>query len=160
MVIGKTILPAVFAIGLGFGLAMAPAAAAETHSHQAAATPAKLTLDHGKKWQTDDVLRRGMGEIRGAMAQSLEPIHKGAFTSAQYDALAARIQARLDDVVANCKLPEAADRQLHLVLEQIIDGVGGMKAATARDKGAVKIVQALDQYGKYFDHAGWQPLKH
>lgn len=156
MFTSKSILPAVLALGLS----LTPALAAETHSHHGAAATAKLTLDHGKKWQTDDVLRRGMGEIRSAMAQSLEPIHKGAFTPAQYDALAGRIQGQLDDVVKNCKLPEAADQQLHIVLEQIIDGVAGMKAATARDKGAVKVVQALGQYGKYFDHAGWQPLKH
>jgi hypothetical protein len=156
MVLSKNVLSAAIALGL----ALAPAVAAETHSHHGAATSAKLTLDHGKKWQTDEVLRRGMGEIRAAMAQSLEPIHKGTFTPAQFDALAGRIQAQLDDVVKNCKLPEAADRQLHIVLEQIIDGVAGMKAAKARDKGAVKVVQALSQYGKHFDHAGWQPLTH
>ena len=55
-------------------------------------------------------------------------------------------------------LPEDADAQLHVVLEQIIDGVAEMKAG--RDKGAVKIVQALDMYGKYFNHTGWKPLPH
>jgi hypothetical protein len=157
MVMNKAIVPALV---IALGLALAHAQAAETHSHHGAAATAKLTLDHGRKWQTDDVLRRGMGEIRSAMAQSLAPIHQGEFTPAQYDALAGRVQKQLDDVVANCRLPEAADRQLHVVLEQIIDGVAGMKAPTGRDKGAVKIVQALGQYGKYFDHAGWRPLEH
>lgn len=56
--------------------------------------------------------------------------------------------------------PEAADHQLHVVLEQILDGIAIMKADKGRDQGAVKIVQALDQYGTHFDHAGWKPLKH
>ena len=46
----------------------------------------------------------------------------------------------------------------HIVLEQIIDGVAKMKAATGRDQGAPKIVRALSQYGDYFNHAGWRPV--
>ena len=68
------------------------------------------------------------------MAQALTPIHENVFTPAQYDALAARTQAQLDYVISNCKLPEAADQQLHIVLEQIIDGIAEMKGATQRDK--------------------------
>ena len=88
----------------------------------------------------------------------MTPIHENVFTPAQYDALAARTQAQIDYVVSNCKLPEAADQQLHIVLEQMINGVAEMKATTGRDQGAVKIVRALGQYGDYFNHAGWRPV--
>lgn len=145
-------------VALGF-LAGPIVLAAEPHDHGGTTAPVQLQLDHGKKWPTDDVLRRGMNEIRAGMAQSLTPIHDHTFTPAQYDALAQRIQTQIDDIVANCKLPEQADQQLHLVLEQIIDGAADMKGATetGRDQGAVKIVRALAQYGEYFEHADWQP---
>ncbi|WP_198137065.1 hypothetical protein [Nitrobacter hamburgensis] len=117
--------------------------------------PVQLQLDHGKKWQTDHALRQGMSEIHTAMEQSLPPIHKKAFTPAQYEALAERIQRQIDYVVGNCKLPEDADQQLHLVLEWIIDGVAVMKAKTNREHGAVKIVEALGKYREYFEPAGW-----
>lgn len=150
----------VSAIGAALLWAMPAASfAAEPHAHAGAAA-VQLKLDNGNKWQTDDALRRGMGEIRTAMAGSLAPIHKKKFTPKQYEALAARVQTQIDYVVGNCKLPEAADAQLHIVLEQIIDGVAEMKAASRRDQGAVKIVQALGLYGKYFDHTGWKPLTH
>ena len=154
MLTNKLLIPTVVALGLALG---APALA-EPHAHGDTAATVQLRLNNGKKWQTDDVLHRGMSEIRTAVAESLTPIHQHAFTPAQYDALAARIQAQIDYVVGNCKLHEEADQQLHLVLEQIINGVVEMKAATGRDQGAVKIVQALAQYGEYFDHAGWRPL--
>ncbi|WP_245269363.1 hypothetical protein [Bradyrhizobium japonicum] len=137
-----------------------PALAAGPHAHEGPTATARSQLDHGKKWPTDDVLRRGMTDIALAIRQSLAPIHSNVFTPAQYEALAARIQAQVDDVVANCKLPEPADQQLHLVLEQIIDGAAKMKSGTGRDQGAVKIVQALAQYGRNFDHADWRPLEH
>lgn len=65
-----------------------------------------------------------------------------------------RVQAQVDYVVANCQLPE------HVVLEQMLDGLAAMKTETGRAQGAAKIVQALELYGAYFDHAGWQPLPH
>jgi hypothetical protein len=137
-----------------------PALAAGPHAHEGPTATGRPGLDHGKKWPTDDVLRRGMNDIALAMRQSLAPIHGNAFTPAQYEALAARIQAQVDDVVGNCKLPEQADQQLHLVLEQIIDGAANMKTGARRDQGAMKIMRALAQYGEYFDHAGWQPPDH
>ena len=157
MFISKSFVSSIVALGLALG---ASALAAEPHAHgdTAAAATVPLRLNNGKKWQTDDALRRGMSEIRTAVAESLPPIHQNAFPPVQYDALAARIQAQIDYVVGNCKLPEEEDKQLHLVLEQIIDGVAEMKAPTGRDQGAVKIVRALAQYGEYFDHAGWRPL--
>lgn len=155
MFASKWLVPAVVALSLGCA---GPGFAVEPHAHGDKAAVVKLQLDHGKKWQTDEALRRGMSEIRAAMAEALPPIHENTFTPAQYDALAARTQAQIDYVVGNCKLPEEADQQLHIVLEQIIDGVAGMKAATARDQGAAKIVRALAQYGDYFNHAGWRPM--
>lgn len=144
---------------IALGLALAPTAvvAAEPHAH---AATEKIRLDNGKKWPTDEALRRGMGEIRTAMADALSPIHRNKFSSGDFGKLAGRVQAQIDYVTANCKLPEAADHQLHVVLEQILDGIAIMKADKGRDQGAVKIVQALDQYGTHFDHAGWKPLKH
>lgn len=137
-----------------------PALAAGPHAHEGPIATVRPALDHGKKWPTDDVLRRGMNDIALAMRQSLAPIHGNVFTPAQYEALATRIQAQVDDVVGNCKLPEQADQQLHLVLEQIIDGAANMKTGARRDQGAMKIVRALAQYGEHFDHAGWQPPDH
>jgi hypothetical protein len=139
---------------LGFVM-ISPSLAAEPHSHSGTSTPVQLQLDHGKKWQTDHALRQGMSEIHTAMEQSLPTIHKKAFTPVQYEALAERIQRQIDYVVGNCKLPEEADQQLHLVLEWIIDGVAEMKANTGRERGAVKIVEALGKYREYFEPAGW-----
>jgi hypothetical protein len=155
MFISRWVIPAVTAFALGCA---GPGLAVEPPAHGDKAAVAKLRLNQGKKWQTDEALRRGMNEIRAAMTDALTPIHENVFTPAQYDALAARTQAQIDYVVSNCKLPEAADQQLHIVLEQIIDGVAEMKAATGRDQGAAKIVQALGQYGDYFNHAGWRPV--
>ncbi|MDA9433992.1 hypothetical protein [Bradyrhizobium sp. CCBAU 51627] len=153
----KSLIPLVAALGF----ALAPLGlAAGPYVHDGPPATVQLRLDHGKKWSTEDALRRGMDEIRIAMAQSFAPIYNNVFTPAQYEALATRIQTQIDDVLGNCKLPEQADQQLHLVLEQVIEGAADMKTEVGRDRGTIKIVRALAQYGKYFDHAGWQSLEH
>lgn len=142
---------------IAFGLAFAPTGvvAAEPHAH--AATVA-IKLDNGKKWPTDEALRQGMGEIRTAISEALGPIHANKFSRGAFDKLAERVQGQIDYITANCKLPEEADHQLHVVLEQILDGVTVMKANKGRADGAAKIAQALDLYGSHFNHAGWKPL--
>jgi RIO-like serine/threonine protein kinase len=85
-------------------------------------------------------------------------IHEKAFTPEQYEALGAHIMTQINDMIANCKLPKEIDAQFHLVIAQIINGVEEMKVSASSDQGAEKIIQALVDYGKYFTHAGWQPL--
>lgn len=142
-------------IALGAVLSVLPLSAAESHGH---GVPTQLQLDHDKKWPTDEALRRGMEEMRTAMAAALGAIHRNSYSDAQYKALAQRLQTQIDYVVGNCKLPEKADAQLHIVLEQIIDGIAVISSGSGQAKGAAAVMVALNQYGRYFDHAGWRPL--
>ncbi|MBV1796390.1 hypothetical protein [Siccirubricoccus sp. G192] len=152
------ITPAVLGLGLALGLA-GGALAAEPHAHagEAAAT---ITLDHGRQWPSDAALRQGMTRLRGAMAAALPAIHANRLPAAGFATLADQAQAQVDYVAENCKLPEAADAQLHLVLAQILDGIDVMKGEGDRTAGAAAVVQALNAYGEAFDHPGWVPLGH
>jgi len=150
------------AAGLALGLA-AGSLAADTHKHDHGAAPARLELNNGQKWQTDAPLRQGMQNIRGAMEGALHGIHERKFSAAQYGALAKRVNGEVSGIVANCKLEPQADAQLHLVIADLLEGVGVMQGKAKqvkREAGAVKVVGALEKYGAHFEHPGWQPLKH
>ncbi len=149
------------AIVLGSGLALAaPAWATEDHSHSGHAGLSELTLNHGAKWETDAPLRKGMDGMRHDVGAALPQIHDGKLPAPGYSELAEKVHGHLEYMFSNCKLPEAADAQLHLVLAEVMGGVDAMKAGPDRTAGAVKIVQALDAYGRHFDHPGWTGLKH
>lgn len=140
-----------------------PARAEEPHGHETAEAPARLSLNAGKKWTTDAPLRQAMTNIRDAMAQALDPIDHGKFSRADYDALARKINGEVAYMVSNCHLEPKADAQLHLIIAQLLAGAEIMEGKIAKAKrksGAVKVVVALRNYGKYFEHEGWQPLKH
>jgi hypothetical protein len=145
------------ATALAFALALSsPALAATEHAHGGhGAAALELTLNKGQKWPTDGALRKGMGEMRSLLETSLGRIHAGQFTSADYVALADRVQAEVNYVTANCKLPEEADAQLHIVLGEILEGTDAMKAGADRSQGALRAVLALEAYGRHFDHPSW-----
>lgn len=135
------------------------ARAQEQHMHEhAGAAVAQLQLDDGKKWPTDESLRSGMAAIGAAFDADHGAIHDGKETDAQYDALAAHIEQEVNGIVANCKLPPAADANLHYVVADLLQGVSLMRGsdpARTRHDGAALVHGALIAYGKYFDDPGW-----
>jgi hypothetical protein len=138
-----------------------PAGAQTAHEHQhAGAAVAKLQLDAGHQWATDASLRSGMAAISAAFDADHPAIHAGKETDAEYEALAARIESQVNDIVKNCKLPAAADANLHYVIADLLQGVSLMRGtdpARTRHDGAALVHGALIAYGKYFDDPAWQP---
>lgn len=146
--------------------ACAPAAMAAganppaAHAHDAA-HPAKLQLDHGRKWATDKPLREGMTRIRGLVAPKLSAAHKGTMSPAEYAALASKVEVEVGNIVANCKLPPEADAMLHLVLADLTagtDAMAGKAPGVSGQSGFVKVVTAVNEYGRFFDHPGWKTI--
>ncbi len=140
-----------------------PLLAGEPHRHDSHAATHGLVLDDGRKWPTDPPLRDAMTVIRKDIDASLHDIHRNRLSNARYAALAATVEARVADIVANCKLAPEADAQLHLVIADMLEGAAGMagkRKDVRRSQGAAKVVSALQNYGNFFDHPGWQPIAH
>lgn len=150
------------ALALAAALALPGAyAATPAHGHEGhAAPPAKLTLDHGKKWETDAPLRSAMNEIRGLVATKVDAIHRGSVTPAEYKALGVAVEQQVAAIIAQCKLPPEADAMLHLIVADLVAGADVMqgKAKGSPASGAHKVVVAANNYGHYFDHPGWKPI--
>jgi hypothetical protein len=104
----------------------------------------ELKLNDGKRWKTDEALRKGVQEIHNILKSSTDNKDK-------------KIDRQIDFIVSKCKLPEEADEQLHLILAEIIEGktmLSNSKAHT-QNKGKEKISRALDVYLEYFEHPNW-----
>ena len=145
----------------------APAPAQAQHEHEgghqhgtSSAAIANLRLDGEKKWATDASLRSGMASIHAAFEADHPAIHAGKETDAQYDALAARIDEQVNSIVANCRLPPAADANLHYVVADLMQGVNLMRGGDpqrTRHDGAALVHGALRAYPKFFDDPDWKP---
>lgn len=136
------------------------ALAAEDHHHHGESSTAvqKLQLNAGKKWATDTALRQSMDGINQAMATALPLIHQDRFSDADYATLATTINQKVGYAIEHCKLDAKADAMLHLVIAELMAGAEIMegKTTTARHDGAVRVRQALESYGKYFQHPNWK----
>jgi hypothetical protein len=141
-------------------LAAGASQAAAPHEH-GSATPGGLALDHGRKWSTDGPLRGGMVHIRTLVEPQLGAAHAGKLQSAQYAALAGRIETEIGGIVANCKLKPEADAMLHLVIGEIGAGTDAMKGKTPSqppEQGLAQVAAALNNYGEHFEHPGFKPI--
>jgi hypothetical protein len=150
-------------LALALALSQPLAHAAEPHAHApGAAASSALQLDEGRKWRTDAPLRRGMSEIRSAVAGASPAIHAGKAKPAQYAALGTRVEAQVGRIVKDCKLEPKADAMLHLVVADLVAGADALKGATSGAQGregVLKVASALNAYAKYFDHKGFKPLE-
>ena len=155
----KSLAIAIALAATAFAIAPAPARAADPHHHGHDASAASLKLNNGKKWGTDEALRRGMTAVRQAVHGAPAPLHKGTAKPEAYAEVGNRIEAEVGRIVKECKLPPDADAQLHLVIADVIAGADALKGAKdgkAGRAGLIKVDGALTAYGKHFDHPGWK----
>ncbi|MBX9634284.1 MAG: hypothetical protein K2X44_04810, partial [Magnetospirillum sp.] len=98
-----------------------------------------ISQQQHQKWVPDASLRQGMEAIGGLIGKALDK-KPGA---EEYPRMAASIEASLDDITRNCKLPQEADEQLHPVLARMIDGVALMKQGERPEAGFAVMLGAL-----------------
>ena len=97
------------------------------------------------------------------MEPRLAEIHGNRLNRAGYAKLAAGLEREVGGIVAACKLAPEADAMLHLVLADLgagIEAMAGKSKGGDPRRGAAKVLGALEDYGRYFDHPGWKPMAH
>lgn len=153
--------PIALMLALALSSPLAVLAASDAHDHGKSA-PHKLELNAGKKWGTDDALRKAMSGIQASVTQTLPAAHAGKASAADYDAFGKDVTAQVTYMVENCKLDPQADAQLHIIVADLMAGVEaaqGKHGEKKRASGVVKVAQAANAYGKHFDHAGWKAIQ-
>ena len=153
--------PIALMLALALPSPLAVLAASDAHDHGKSA-PHKLELNAGKKWGTDDALRKAMSGIQASVAQTLPAAHAGKASASDYDGFGKDVTAQVNYMVENCKLDPQADAQLHIIVADLMAGVEaaqGKHGEKKRASGVVKVAQAANAYGKHFDHAGWKAIQ-
>lgn len=159
MAIGpKLRLAALLLLALNSSMPVAMAEEHHQHHHQQDAGRT-LSLDNGKQWPTDQPLREGMTAMRQSLAPHMSAIAAGKLDKASYPKLGQQIEAQVGKIVANCKLDQRSDAMLHPLLADLLSGAAAMQGKGGNAAaGAQQAVKALNNYGRYFQHPGWQPL--
>lgn len=114
-----------------------------------------LQLNDGERWATDESLRTGMTDIRSAFEVRHREYENGTFNTEDAASLADTIEERVNFMIANCKLPPAADAELHKLLAASLTAAGTLRKADDPHTGLHALHQVLNTYPRYFDHPGW-----
>jgi hypothetical protein len=118
------------------------------HGDHAAHAEATLPAD-GQRYATDAPLRKGMADIRTAVA-AFDHYEHGHMNEEQALATVAIIERSIGYIVANCKLEPEADHALHGVLAKLGKGVAGLKADTNDMSALAPMREAVADYSLLF----------
>jgi len=127
----------------------------DRHEHAATSGDLVLELNGGERWATDESLRTGMTDIRTTFEVRHHEYENGAFDTEDAASLADTIEDRVDFMIANCKLPPAADAELHKLLAAALAAAGTLRTGGDPHTGLHELHRVLDAYATYFDHPGW-----
>jgi len=132
---------------------------ADEYAYKPSGHNAEHTLKLGEKWNTDEVVRLGMDNIRQAVSASQGDIIQSRLSSQDYLRIANVVDQNVAVVVKKCRLSPDADKAFHtIVLVDLIGDVELMRTTQnvkAQQVGALGVLQTLRNYGKYFQHPGW-----
>lgn len=143
---------ALLALALVHGAATA---AEHSHAHSAPAVGGNKTQT-GTLLPTDAALRQGMEAIRATMATALTK-RPGP---ADYPRIADAVEADIDRLAKTCQLPPDSDARLHQLLARMFDGLEALRGPENQQLGIARVLGALNEYGRVFDHPGWRPFGH
>ena len=148
-------VPIAIAAALASALLLPATAIAQHAGHGDHAVPAAQESGaHAPavRYASDAPLRKGMGEIRGAVA-ALDHNEHGHMNQQQALATVGVIERSIGDIVANCKLEPEADHALHGVLAKLGRGIAAIKADPNDKSALVPLREAVADYSKLFDDA-------
>jgi len=139
-----------------------PVTVAETSHNHDHASHETMELNQGQKWETDAPLRQGMSALHQAVSTGLADAHANTLRADGYRKVAKELMTQFTYIVENCNLAPEADAQLHILLANILQGVEVIEGKVTSERpevGLVKIAQALNNYGSYFDHPNWKDIE-
>lgn len=145
--------------GLSFGLPAQTTAPQHAHEHaherqhEAHDTSAPIAVP-SERWATDAPLRKGMQQVRDALAV-LDHYPMGHISEAMALDRVKTIKDAGAYMFANCKLPEKPDEALHGILVPLLAAAQKLEQDPT-DMGQVRAMQdAVADYPRYFDDPAW-----
>ncbi len=143
----------VFVIGIIFSSIMSFGADNKAdHKHAKEEHSQHLSLNNGKKWNTDATLKKNMAAMRKEFHVAHQMMSDTKKPTQTFNDLAATIKSATTDIVKNCKLDPKADTTLHVVLGKLLNAADELGHEKAAANAMKNVHTALNTYADYFDH--------
>ncbi len=124
----------------------------ESHHHHHEEKKA-LSLNHGKKWEVDAVMKKNMDAIHDKFKVVHNLVKTKKATDKDYSSLASVISYSAQDIASNCKMGPKADETFHVILNDLFAISDDLNKSGKADSALKKLHHALSTYSKYFSHS-------
>lgn len=125
--------------------------ASEHKKHQHEDASQSMSLNDGKKWEVDPIMRKNMLAINEKLEKTKELIKTNKIKQNDYSELSDVISTSAQSIATNCKMGPKADSTFHVVLEDLFSLSESFKE-TKKTKDSIKhLTHALNKYSKYFN---------
>ena len=118
----------------------------------------RLVLNAGKKWSTDEAVRRGMDSIREQLGAMRASAGLAPMRDEYYAMLGDSIKREVGEILVASRLEPSAVANLHVVVNQLVVAADTLEGRTGaqRASGLDHADLVLAQCARFFDHPGWQ----
>lgn len=148
-------MAALLALPLG-GMVGTAIAADGHHGHE---VHGSMELNQGQKWEIDEPLRLGMNELHQIVSTGLSGVEANTLKPDDYNKMSGELMTQFTYIMDNCDLEPEPDVQLHILLANIIQNIEvieGKIDGEQPEDGLLKMAEALNSYGEYFNHPNWK----
>lgn len=130
----------------------------EGDSRRPASALEEIELNDGRKWDTDDSLRRGMNAIRHAFVSIHEEVRTGKAGAFDYQYLSDAITVQLDTTSNIVRLNPEARAQAEIIFANLRHAAELLTDSDRPTDGMHLIHDVFVAYGETFEHPGWDPV--
>lgn len=116
-------------------------------------TSESLSLNHGKRWEADKVMKENMQAIHDKLKTTNELIKANKIKQNDYLALSDLISSSAQSIATNCKMEPKADATFHVILEELFSITESLKDPKKAKDSINHLTHALKTYSKYFNQA-------
>ena len=152
------LLPLFIALMLAATVAGATEPPHDPASHEAHAPPAghetHAPPPPAVRWQADEPLARGMRRVRAAKQALAHGAH-GHLDPAQVRAIAATLDAAVQEMFAQCRLAPEPDAALHPLLATVLRASARLAPGRFDAAALAELEAVLARYPRLFDDATW-----
>jgi len=134
-----------------FTILFVNAFATESKKHHHEESSKAMSLNDGKRWEVDPIMRKNMQAIHGKLEKSKELIKTNKIKQNDYSELSDIISTSAQSIATNCKMEPKADSTFHVVLEDLFSISESLKETKKTKDSINHLTHALKKYSKYFN---------
>ncbi len=129
-----------------FSFILGSSSASEHKKHHHEDVSQSMSLNDGKKWEVDPIMRKNMLAIYEKLEKTKELIKTNKIKKDDYSKLSDVISTSAQSIATNCKMEPKADSTFHVILEDLFSLSESLKESNKTKDSIKHLTHAFEKY--------------